>query len=262
MTVADERLRLRATFNRIAEVYRRVRPGYPEALFDDLAELAGLAEGSRVLEIGCGPGQASVPLAGRGYALLAVELGPRMAELARERLAPYPSASVVVADFDRWTPDRAGFDLVFSSTAFHWLDPATRFERTAGLLTGRGCLAVTGTRHVMGGTERFFHDVQVCYRRYYPGGSGPPPRADDLPRATDFGSARYRTALVRRYEWDVEYATADYLALLSTYSATLELPPPSAAGLLRDVGALIDGRYGGHVTKRYLAELRVARRAG
>lgn len=262
MITSDERLRLRGTFNRIADVYRRVRPAYPAAMFDDLAELTGIEAGDRVLEIGCGPGQASVPLAERGYDLLAVELGPRLAELAAERLAPYPSARVVVADFDHWTPDQAGFAVVFSSTAFHWLDPATRYDRTADLLADGGCLAVAGTRHVMGGTERFFLDVQSCYRRYYQGDSDPPPRADQVPYGTFLGSGgRYGKPVFRRYEWDVEYDTADYLALLSTYSATLELSPPAAAGLLRDIGRLIEGRYGGRVAKRYLAELRVARRA-
>jgi SAM-dependent methyltransferase len=261
MTTADERLRLRATFNRIADVYRRVRPGYPDRMFDDIAELTGVGAGGRVLEIGCGPGQASVALAARGYHLLAVELGPRLAELAAERLAPHPSAAVVVADFDRWTPRRAGFDMIFSSTAFHWLDPATRHQRTADLLTPGGHLVLAATRHVAGGTERFFADVRSCYRRYYTGPSDGPPRADQVPPGRGFGG-RYGRPVIRRYEWDVEYPTADYLALLSTYSATLELAPPVAAGLLREIGSLIDGRYGGRVTKRYLAELRVARRAG
>lgn len=262
MTATDERLRLRGTFNRVADVYARHRPTYPPRMFDDLAELTGIRAGSRVLEIGCGPGQASLPLAERGYELVAVELGPRLAELAAARLAAHPSATVVVADFDHWTPDRAGFDVIFSSTAFHWLDPATRYHRTADLLAPGGSLAVAATRHVMGGTERFFVDVQSCYRRYYPGASEPPPPADQVPHGTDPGAGgRYRQPVLRRYEWDVDYDTAAYLALLSTYSTTLELSPPAAAGLLRDIGRLIDGRYGGRVTKRYLVELRVAMRA-
>lgn len=44
-----------------------------------------------------------------------------------------------------------------------------------------------------------------------------------------------------------------------TYSTTLAMSPPTAAGLLRCVGDLIDGRYGGRVAKRYLSELRVTR---
>jgi len=54
---------LRSTFDEAAELYHRARPGYPAALFDDLAELTSIRPGSRVLEIGPGTGQATLPLA-------------------------------------------------------------------------------------------------------------------------------------------------------------------------------------------------------
>jgi len=71
---ADNRIRLRAGFDRVAPLYDRIRPAYPPALFDDLAELAGIGPGCRVLEIGCGTGQATVELARRGCDVLAIEL--------------------------------------------------------------------------------------------------------------------------------------------------------------------------------------------
>ena len=62
-----ERERLRETFDQAAEIYHRVRPDYPEALFDDLIVLAGLAPGDRLLEVGCATGKATLPLARRGF---------------------------------------------------------------------------------------------------------------------------------------------------------------------------------------------------
>ncbi|HET8788172.1 MAG TPA: rRNA adenine N-6-methyltransferase family protein, partial [Actinomycetes bacterium] len=73
--MTQDRERLRSTFDQVADLYDRVRPGYPAALFDDLAELAGVGPGARVLEIGPGTGQATVPLAERGCRVVAVELG-------------------------------------------------------------------------------------------------------------------------------------------------------------------------------------------
>jgi len=62
---------LRTVFDRAAEDYQRTRPVCPPQLFDDLIDLAGLEAGDRVLEIGCGTGQATVPLAERGLAITA-----------------------------------------------------------------------------------------------------------------------------------------------------------------------------------------------
>jgi hypothetical protein len=45
-----------------AELYDRTRPRYPSALFDDLAELAGIGPGSGVLEIGPEPATSLGPM--------------------------------------------------------------------------------------------------------------------------------------------------------------------------------------------------------
>lgn len=256
----SERLRLRAGFNNIADLYDRARPTYPAALFADLVRLTGLGPGSRLLEIGCGTGQASLSLAETGCELLAVELGAHLADIAGNRLQPYP-AKVIVADFDRWTPDDADFDMIFSATAFHWLDPTTRYRRTAEMLARNGFLVTVHTGHVMGGTVAFYHDVESVYRRYDPTVSSRsrPVPADQLPLPPNPGLAPYyRTPINRRYEWEREYTTAEYLDLLRTYSVQIDMDRPAREGLLRDIGTLIDGRYGGRVTKRYLTLLRVA----
>ena len=51
-------------FNQVAAEYDAVRPTYPDALFADLATVVGGA-GQRVLEVGCGSGQATRGLLGR-----------------------------------------------------------------------------------------------------------------------------------------------------------------------------------------------------
>lgn len=59
---------------------------------------AELGPGSRVLEVGPGYGVLSFELAALGAELAAVELDPRLAELAERVLAPFPLARVIRAD--------------------------------------------------------------------------------------------------------------------------------------------------------------------
>src|SRR3954468_12024269 len=103
----------RLTFDRVAELYDRVRPTYPPELIDDVAAL-----GPRVLEIGPGTGQATRALVERGLEVTAVELGTNLAAIARRNV---PQAHVVNAEFETWEPERADFDAVVSFTAFHWI---------------------------------------------------------------------------------------------------------------------------------------------
>jgi hypothetical protein len=41
-SVADDRERLRETFNSAAQIYQRARPDYPEELYDELIRLTAL----------------------------------------------------------------------------------------------------------------------------------------------------------------------------------------------------------------------------
>ncbi|MGW3247106.1 class I SAM-dependent methyltransferase [Streptomyces sp. NPDC001070] len=262
--MADEISSLRAVFDEDAELYDRARPGYPAALFDDLAESGGLGPGARVLEIGCGTGQATVPLAERGCRITAVELGPAMAAVARRRLAGFPEVEVVTAAFEDWPLPDEPFDAVVSATAFHWIDPAVRVTKCADALRPGGVLATVSTHHVAGGSKAFFVDVQECYERFDP--ATPPglrqAAAAEIPMDSEETdrSGRFGPALFHRYERELPYTTTEYLDLLLSYSNHRALPTAQREGLLACIGSLIDGRHGGRVTKRYLTELRLTRR--
>ncbi|GIG87084.1 class I SAM-dependent methyltransferase [Plantactinospora endophytica] len=258
MTDIDREL-LRATFGQDADLYDRARPGYPDQMFADLVALAGLGPQSRVLEIGCGTGQATRPLARLGCTVVAVELSAEMAAVARRHLRDFPNVTVEVAAFEEWTPPLTPFDLVVSATAFHWIDPDVRVGKSADVLRLGGTLALIHSEHVAGGTERFFVDAQGCYERFdprTPPGLRQTPAADIPDDPSEFDrSGRFGPARFRRYEWEQTYSTRAYLDLLMTYSGTRSLPRPAREGLLECLAGLVDRDHDGQVSKRYLTRL-------
>jgi SAM-dependent methyltransferase len=274
--------RLRTTFEQVPELYDRARPSYPPEIFDDLAALAELPAQARLVEIGCGTGQATLPLAERGYAITCVELGERLAAIARRKLATLPNVSVINANFETWQPEHPGFDAVVAFSAFHWLAPDRRYTRTADLLRPHGRLCFVSTAHVLPADgDPFFLEVQADYEavvpadpKTKPGGEqafyAPPWRLPDPAALADHSdevvtdeieaSGRFHPVSARRYLWDVIYTADDYIAVLSTYSHHRALDPDAREDVLERIHRRIEARPGRTVRKTYLAMLYVAER--
>ena len=164
-TTGHDRERMRATFEAAAASYDTARPDYPAELFDALVRLARLQPGDTLLEIGCATGKATRPLAELGFRIVCIELGTDLVAAARERLVKYAGVEVIRADFETWkAPADTPFDLVFAATAWHWLDPETRFQKAWDALRPGGHLAYWGATHVFpDGGDPFFGEIQDVY---------------------------------------------------------------------------------------------------
>ena len=169
-----------------------------------------------------------------------------------------------VATFEEWQPEGATFDAVTAFTAWHWFGAPARTAKAAAVLpTGRALVTVT-TAHVAGGTQDFFDQAQACYERWDP--AAPKgfrlPRPDDVPPARDEAdsSPLFGPATRRRFQQEIRYTARQFVEVLSTYSVNRALDAERRTGLMRCIERLIDSRFDGAVTKRYLHELRVTRR--
>src|SRR6266702_7274796 len=222
----EDRGRLRQTFDRAAGRYDRVRPEYPEALFDDLIALAGLLPGDHLLEVGCATGKATRPLARRGFRITCVELGAELAAVARENLAGYP-VEVMRGQFEEWQPAEPA-SLVYAATAWHWIDPAVRYQLAWQVLRPGGHLALWASEHVFpDGGDPFFHDIDDIYEEI---GEADPPgtprlRRGELPadRAGIEASGLFEVTAVRHYDWERVYSAEEYIELLSTFSGHIAM---------------------------------------
>lgn len=132
----------RITFEEIADLYNETRTLYPDALIEDVIRLSALQVDGRILEIGCGAGNATVSFAKRGYHLLGTELGERLAEYARQRCRDYPNVTILQSELESCDLSPHHFDLAISADAFHWIRPEVGYAKVLAALKGSGCIAL------------------------------------------------------------------------------------------------------------------------
>lgn len=129
-------------FNEIAVEYDRNRPAYPDLLIDQACEVAGIGEGDRVLEIGCGTGQLTRSLLVRGLRVTALEPGDQLIRVAEENLRDAGDVEFVNARLEDTQFSRESYEAVFSASAFHWVDPDLSWWKVADALVPNGMLAL------------------------------------------------------------------------------------------------------------------------
>jgi SAM-dependent methyltransferase len=267
VSAADDRETLRQTFDTIAAQYHGARPDYPDELYDALISLARLSpDEDAVLEVGCGTGKATIPLARRGFAITAVELGSALAQEARRNLAGFPRVTVVNVGFETWQPPRpATFGLVFAATAWHWIDPAVRYRKAWEMLRSGGHLAFWEAVHVIpDGGDPFFREIQDVYDEI---GEGMPsgwvsPKPDTLAGhgAEIEATGLFTDVAIRRFDWEIRYTADSYIRLLDTFSGHIAMEPWQRERLYGEIRRRLARRPDGLVRRHWGAVLHAGRK--
>lgn len=255
-------LTLRTTFDDVAALYDEARPGYPEPLIEDVLTLSGIPPGGRILEVGCGSGQATLPFARRGYPMLCLELGPNLAALAAGHCRPYPRVEVQNVAFEAWPLQPRAFDLVISAGAFDWIAPEVAYPKAAAALADTGAIALFWNDH-RGGDTAFFRATRDLRRRMVPhlaaaAGQKPLDALEAEMVEQIHASGSFGPVVARRYPWTVTHTADQYVKLVSTYSMVRGLPEGPRRDLLAGIRELAE-LFGGTVESRYVAMLYVVR---
>jgi SAM-dependent methyltransferase len=213
------------SFGRIAAAYERFRPGYPPELFDVVMTYA--AQPVRTaLEIGAGTGKATRLFAERGITVTATE--PDGAMLAELRKHVPASVKTMQAALEDVQPGET-YGLVYAAAALHWTNPQGRWPRVAALLEPGGVFASFGgpvqladpavEEAVRAARASFLESDEIPSPDGTPQGRHMQWPGTELQRSDWFADVQ-QSVVERRFTM----SAPDYVGLLSTVSAYLELP--------------------------------------
>jgi len=255
---------LKVIFDQDPELYDEMRPGYPEELIEDILSISKIHQDGRILEIGSGTGQATMPFAKRGYSILCLEIGENLASFATEKFRDYPKVEIKTVSFEEWEPQGEYFDLVISASAFHWIPPEMAYPKVAQVLKDSGCIVVF-THHRPYPYDDFFYKMQKVYKSVVPEWEDPTKgkTSEDTISSTEEymnNTGLFEKVTVKRYLWSQEYSAEQHLKLLNTYSDHRNLEEEKRQRLFNELREFIKQEYGGKVTRPYLTVLYIAKK--
>ncbi len=238
----------RKTFNESVKAYDQYRPRYVPALFADLIQYAGLGPQSSALEIGMGTGQATGPILAAGAKVTALEPGGDLAAFARRQFAGNSNLTVVTEDFERFEPQEAAYDLIYSATAFHWIRPEVGFPKLLRLLKPGGAAALFWNHPYVNREDEPVHRaMRAVYDRYSPKPGGAIKEFDEgdcgkyQALLADNGFEDIRVHLYRQ----TRRLSADaYIGLMNTYSDHLSMGARERLAMEADMRAAIEAAGG------------------
>lgn len=132
----------------VSDYYHRYRRGYPDAVPDSIVRTFGLSRDDLVLDLGCGTGQLTLPVAERVGDVLGVDPEPDMLLRARATAIERGAGNVgwmLGADTDIPALGRLlgrPIAAVTIGQALHWMDHEALFRSLVPLLRGGGGVAV------------------------------------------------------------------------------------------------------------------------
>ncbi len=215
------------SFGSVARAYDRHRPRYPAEVIDDIA---ALAHGGRVLDVGSGTGIAAAQLAERDLPVLSVEPDAAMAAVAAGK-----GLRVELGTFEDWDPDGRVFDVVLFAQSWHWVRADVAVPKAYLILRPGGSLALLW--HATAPESPPQADFDAVYRRYMDLRTHPT-AGDDVPLADTLAAAGL-TVSETTHPVRIEYTTQAWLDMVFTFSAQIVLAPDAAQSLRADLADLV-----------------------
>ncbi len=250
-------------YSTVAEAYNKVRPRYSQQLIDRAVELAGLFVGAIALEIGCGPGNATVAFAQRDFSIISLEPSLEAYQFAKYNCAQYPNVEIKNTTFEDWKLEQQ-FDAVLAATSLHWVAPEFRYSKTAAALRDNGALILLWNASVQPEYDiyQILHEV---YQVHAPSLGKYEDRETQQRSLSKFAQAvidsgRFENLVSEYLLSEASYSIEDYLLLLSTYSPYIELEAPQRDTLFAALKAALESNGISSIPASYVSACQIAKK--
>ena len=224
-------------FKGTAHYYSRFRPGYPDEMIDHIVEHFSLDSNSRVLDLGCGTGQLTIPLAKHVGTVFGIDPEPEMlAEAEAERQAASASVANVQwirassDDLDALAPRLAPLQLATMMRSFHWMNGDATLRALDRIITPNGGIVIGGDGcGLWNGSRPWEHAVRETIQRWL----GEQRRAGSGTYATReerWEPVIARSPFTRAEPWQMRFQRAWEIDAIVGYVSSTSFASPAVLG--------------------------------
>jgi SAM-dependent methyltransferase len=247
-------------YSPVANVYYNARPNYPKELINQSIVLAQLSSDASILEIGCGPGNATVAFAQFGLSMICLEPNHDFWHLAQRNCMSFPNVSIYNTSFEEWELGTKQFNAVLSANALHWIPSEIRYAKTSAALRDNGFLIMLWNLtpepkyEVYQAIEEVYQSYAPSFVRY----EGAEVQAEILKgfELEVLDSGFFKELISEQIACEVTYSIDGYLKLLSTLR---RLEPQSSELLFAGLREKLE-KIGDRVQLSFLSAVHVARK--
>jgi protein-L-isoaspartate O-methyltransferase len=246
-----------------AQAYGQARPPYPIEVIQQVTELAKLTDQSTILEIGCGPGTATIDFAPLVGSIDSLEPNPDFYQLAQANCAAHHNVRFHNQAFEEWQSEQK-FDAILAASSFHWIPAAIGYPKAASLLKENGALILLWNKELQP-SWKVYQQLAPVYQRFAPQLDRYENREKEADVLRQLGqmaidSGYFDHLVGGEVRVAVTYGVDRYLTLLNTYSPYLKLDAEVKAALFARLAEVINGDLGGSIDLQHTSAFHVTRR--
>jgi ubiquinone/menaquinone biosynthesis C-methylase UbiE len=251
-------------YGAVADTYDRVRPKYGQELLDRVVKVAGIPVNGKILEVGCGPGTATISLAKMGFSMVALEPNLAACTIARQNSRIYPQVEIINTNFEEWEVTDRSFDAVVAATSWHWVAPESKHQKAESALKAGGSLVLLWNTALQPPLH-IFEKLSGIFKQYIPTFAKYKDPETQLGEIRIFAQAAISSGLFSQLieesqSIEVIYPIEDYLQLLTTYSPCIALSSEQRHDLLDKLRQVLQQNCGEQIPLSYLSIFHIARK--
>jgi SAM-dependent methyltransferase len=251
-------------YSHVAEAYNKFRPRYPQEIINGAIKVAQLPNNAKIIELGCGPGNATLAFAELGFSMICLEPSLAACHLGRQNCAKYPQVKIQQTTFEEWELETGKFDAVLAATSFHWINPEFGNSKISQALQNNGALILLWNM-----TPQPEYEIYASFRKIYQKYAPSLDRYEDIETQKDIvqslgqkaiDSGKFKDLVSEQVVCKVNYYIDDFLLLLSTYTVYLKLDIETRNCLFTELRKKIINNYGGNIQIQYISAFQVAKK--